>query len=66
MEGAFFFKKQQGDPVVGMKWRQGKVMGDEIREIGGQVVSMARNLSFDLNDMECHWKILSRGMVLLN
>lgn len=41
-------------------------MADEIREIGGQVVSMARNLAFDPNDMECHWKTLSRGMVLLN
>ena len=42
------------------------MMGDEIREIGGQVVSMARNLAFALNDTECHWKILSRGIVLLS
>lgn len=52
--------------MVGMKYRRVKVMGDEIREIGGWVVFMTRNLAFALNDMESHWKLLNRGLVSLN
>ena len=34
-----FLRKQQGVPVVGMKGRWMKVMENEIRETGGQVVA---------------------------